>query len=51
MKVAGIQRLISLLAAMSRDTNFSVGCYCADPTRCRRALLKELLEEAGAVIA
>jgi uncharacterized protein YeaO (DUF488 family) len=50
MKEPKAQRLISLLAAMSRDANFSVGCYCEDPTRCHRALLTELLEEAGAVI-
>jgi len=49
MKDPKAQRLISLLATMSRDSNFSVGCYCEDPTRCHRAVLKELLEEAGAV--
>ncbi len=51
MKRPAVRRLISLLAAMSSDTNFSVGCYCADPTRCHRAVLKELLAEAGAVMA
>ena len=51
MKEPKAQRLISLLAALSRDTNFSVGCYCENATRCHRALLKELLEEAGAVMA
>ena len=51
MKDPKAQRLISLLAAMSRDTNFSIGCYCEDPARCHRTLLKELLDEAGAVIA
>lgn len=51
MKDPAAQRLIALLAAMSQTTNFSVGCYCADATRCHRAVLEELLEDAGAVIA
>jgi uncharacterized protein YeaO (DUF488 family) len=50
MKEAPASRLIALLAALSRNANFSVGCYCADSTRCHRSLLQELLEEAGAVI-
>jgi uncharacterized protein YeaO (DUF488 family) len=40
--------LIAALAALSRKTNFSVGCYCADAGRCHRSLLRELLEAAGA---
>ena|SRR5215831_10547657 len=44
------QRLIALLAALSSQTNFSVGCYCEDETRCHRILLKKLLGEQGAVI-
>lgn len=42
---------IELLAALSHRTNFSVGCYCADETRCHRSLLRTLLSEKGAVIA
>jgi uncharacterized protein YeaO (DUF488 family) len=45
------QRLIALLAALSRTAGFSVGCYCADETRCHRSLLRELLAEQGAKIA
>ena len=41
-------RTIQLLAALSKQTNFSVGCYCEDESRCHRRLLRELLEEAGA---
>ena len=41
-------RLIALLAALSRRTSFSVGCYCEDPSRCHRSLLAELLRDAGA---
>jgi uncharacterized protein YeaO (DUF488 family) len=45
------QRLISLLAALSRDTSFSVGCYCEEESRCHRSILRELLSDAGAEMA
>lgn len=41
-------RTLDLLAALSRQTNFSVGCYCADEAHCHRAVLRELLLEKGA---
>jgi uncharacterized protein YeaO (DUF488 family) len=41
-------RLIAALALLSQQANFSVGCYCEDETRCHRAVLKEILIEAGA---
>ena len=41
------QRLIALLAAMSKQTNLAVGCYCEDEGRCHRSVLRELLEEEG----
>ncbi len=41
---------LSLLAALSHRTDFSVGCYCADEARCHRSLLRELLREHGARI-
>jgi uncharacterized protein YeaO (DUF488 family) len=44
-------RLVALLSAMSRQTNFSVGCYCADESRCHRSILKALLLESGAALA
>jgi uncharacterized protein YeaO (DUF488 family) len=44
------RRLISLLAALSQQTNFSVGCYCVDETRCHRSILRSLLSDAGASI-
>jgi uncharacterized protein YeaO (DUF488 family) len=50
MSKPAAQRLIALLAALSFQTSFSVGCYCADETRCHRSLLKELLIEQGAKI-
>jgi len=43
-------RVLDLLAALSRQTNFSLGCYCADETRCHRSVLRELLLERGAEV-
>ncbi|MET0643353.1 MAG: DUF488 family protein [Candidatus Binatia bacterium] len=48
MRQPAAQRLMALLAALSSQTNFSVGCYCEDETRCHRSLLKRLLIEQGA---
>jgi uncharacterized protein YeaO (DUF488 family) len=45
------QRLIELLSALSTQTNFSVGCYCEDESRCHRSVLKQLLVEQGAELA
>jgi uncharacterized protein YeaO (DUF488 family) len=42
------QRLLVLLAALSHQANFSVGCYCADQVHCHRSLLPALFREAGA---
>lgn len=44
------QRLLTLLAALSHQTDFSAGCYCADADRCHRSILGDLLAEHGAVI-
>ena len=41
-------RLLDLLAALSHQTNFSVGCYCENEDRCHRSVLKKLLKEHGA---
>ena len=45
------QRLINLLAALSKQTDFSIGCYCENESRCHRSLLRELLADAGATFA
>ncbi|CAL61231.1 conserved hypothetical protein [Herminiimonas arsenicoxydans] len=42
---------IELLAALSHHTNFSVGCYCEDESRCHRSILRALLKDKGAKIA
>jgi uncharacterized protein YeaO (DUF488 family) len=44
------RRTLDLLAALSRHANFSVGCYCADESRCHRSVLRELLAERGAAL-
>jgi len=42
---------IELLAALSHRSNFAIGCYCEDETRCHRSLLRELLVAEGAKVA
>jgi hypothetical protein len=50
MRAPPARRLIVLLAALSLQTDFSVGCYCEEEARCHRSLLKKLLVEQGAKI-
>ena len=50
MREPAASRLIALLAALSSQTNFSVGCYCEDEHHCHRSILKQLLLEQGAEI-
>jgi uncharacterized protein YeaO (DUF488 family) len=45
------KRTLDLLAVLSHGASFSVGCYCADESRCHRSLLRELLAERGARIS
>jgi uncharacterized protein YeaO (DUF488 family) len=51
MRKPAAQRLIALLAALSARQDFSVGCYCAEESRCHRSLLEGLLQQAGAAMA
>ena len=44
-------RTLDVLAALSHQTNFSIGCYCEDEARCHRSVLRELLQERGAALA
>jgi len=39
---------LDMLAALSHQTDFSVGCYCADESRCHRTVLRQLFIERGA---
>jgi len=41
---------IALLATLSHQTHFSVGCYCEDEARCHRSILRALLLEHGAEV-
>lgn len=44
-------RSLDLLAALSHQTNLSLGCYCEDESRCHRSVLRALLQERGAKLA
>jgi len=50
MSKPAARRLLAMLAALSRQTNFSIGCYCEDESKCHRSLLRDLLLEHGAKI-
>jgi len=43
-------RSLDLLATLSHQASFSLGCYCADESRCHRSILRALLHERGAAI-
>jgi uncharacterized protein YeaO (DUF488 family) len=51
MKYSDRSRELDLLAILSHHTNFSLGCYCENESRCHRSILRELLEERGADLA
>ena len=48
MAAPDASRTLDLLAALSHQADFSVGCYCEDESRCHRSVLRELLAERGA---
>jgi len=50
MKQPAAERLLKLLALLSHQTHFSVGCYCEREDRCHRSILRELLVENGAEV-
>lgn len=41
---------LEVLAVLSHNTNFSVGCYCEHEARCHRSVLGVLLSEKGAKV-
>ena len=43
-------RLLDLLSALSRQTNFSIGCFCEDETKCHRSTLMKILKQHGALV-
>lgn len=44
-------RMLDLLAALSHQTHFSIGCYCDDEARCHRSILRRVLRDRGALVA
>ena len=50
MKAPEASHVLDLLAAMSHQTSFSLGCYCEDENHCHRSVLRELLAQRGADI-
>jgi uncharacterized protein YeaO (DUF488 family) len=50
MKTSDPSKTLDLLAALSHSTQLSVGCYCADESRCHRSILREMLLERGAAV-
>jgi uncharacterized protein YeaO (DUF488 family) len=44
-------RTLDLLAALSHQADFSVGCYCEDESHCHRSVLRALLAARGAAMA
>jgi len=44
-------RTLDLLAALSHQAHFAVGCYCEDEAHCHRSVLRALLTERGAEVA
>ena len=51
MKAPDTLRLLDTFAALSQQSNFSMGCYCQVEERCHRSILRSLLVEHGALIA
>lgn len=50
MAESDASKTLDLLAALSHQTNMSVGCYCEDEARCHRSVLRELLTTRGAEV-
>lgn len=43
-------RVLDTLAALSHASEFAVGCYCPEESRCHRSVLRALFAERGASI-
>ena len=50
MKDPDAAHLLDMLAALSHQTSFSLGCYCENEAHCHRSVLRELLAQRGAEI-
>ncbi|HTS76293.1 MAG TPA: DUF488 family protein [Bryobacteraceae bacterium] len=51
LKQPDAARTLDLLAALSHQAHFSIGCYCADESRCHRSILRAELVARRAAIA
>jgi uncharacterized protein YeaO (DUF488 family) len=50
LSAADTQRLIDVLVAFSKRSDFSIGCYCEDEEKCHRSTLKKVFKARGASI-
>ena len=50
MNASAASQSLDVLATLSRDANFSLGCYCEDESHCHRSQLRALLLERGAEV-
>lgn len=50
MKEPDKAHLLDMLAALSHQTDFSIGCYCVEESRCHRSVLHGLLVQRGAAL-
>ena len=51
MREPEASRLLDLLASLSHQANFSLGCYCESEDHCHRSILRALLAERGAELS
>lgn len=51
MNSGDASRTLDLLAALSKTTDLSLGCYCQEESKCHRSLLRHLLVQRHAVVA
>ena len=47
MRLPAAQQAIRLLAATANQHAVYLGCFCADPKRCHRSILRELVNSAA----
>jgi uncharacterized protein YeaO (DUF488 family) len=50
MKEPDKAHVLDMLAALSHQTDFSIGCYCVEESRCHRSVLRDLLAQRGAAL-
>ncbi|MBV4459023.1 DUF488 family protein [Pseudomonas sp. COR58] len=51
MKQPAASQMLDLLAALSHQTSFALGCYCEEESHCHRSVLRELLVARGAQVS